>query len=190
MSTPLDVPSLSGLLRVHRGVLIAVSVIGIVLGILGLIFPGALLITVGLLFGSYLVVSGVFRIVSAFAGERLSTGMRWFSGILGVLILVAGVLCLANPFRSLFAIAFLIGIGFIAEGIVDIASAIQGTVKPRWYGWVSGVLAVIAGIVTFLLPGLSLTVFVTVASILLIVVSVSTLLMLPRRPKAAAAATA
>ncbi len=183
MTRPLDTPGLGGLLRVHRGIVVAVAVIGIVLGILGLVFPGAVLITVGLLFGSYLVVSGVFRIVSAFTGERLSTGMRWFSGILGVLILVAGVLCLANPFRSLFAIAFLIGIGWVAEGIVDIASAVQGTVQPRWYGWVSGVVAVLAGIATFLLPGLSLTLFVTVASILLIVVSISTLLMLPRRAR-------
>ncbi len=173
--------TLPGMLRINRGVLIAVSVIGIVLGIIALALPGVSLLTVAIVFGSYLVASGIFRIVAAFAVGGLSVTQRWVTGILGLVVVIAGVLCLSDPFTSLFALAFLIGVGWIAEGAVDIFAAVRGTITPRWFGWVSGALSVLAGIATFILPGVALTVFVTVAAILLIVVSVSTLLMLPRK---------
>lgn len=183
MTSPLVNPDLRNLLRINRGVLITVSIIGIVLGILALVWPGASLLTVAIVFGSYLVASGIFRIVAAFSVDSLSTGQRWLTGIIGLIVVIVGVIALADPFSSLYALAFLIGIGWIAEGIVDVVAAIRGTVIPRWFGWVSGILSILAGITVFLLPGLALNLFVTIGAILLIVVSVSTLLTLPRAPK-------
>jgi uncharacterized membrane protein HdeD (DUF308 family) len=173
-------PTLSGMLQIHRGTLIAIAAIGLVLGIVALVLPGASLLTVAIVFGSYLVASGIFRIVAAFAVGTLGVQQRWITGILGLIVVIAGVLCLADPFTSLVALAFLIGIGWIAEGAVDIVAAVRGTITPRWFGWVSGVLAVLAGIAAFVMPGVALTLFVTIAAILLIVVSLSTLLTLPR----------
>ena len=74
----------------------------------------------------------------------------------------------------------------IAEGIVDIVAGIQGIVSPRWVGIVSGVISLIAGIVTFTLPGLAVSAFLIFGAIMLIVVSVSTLLTLPRKHSVAA----
>jgi uncharacterized membrane protein HdeD (DUF308 family) len=56
-------------------------------------------------------------------------------------------------------------------------------VRPRWFGWVAGIVAILAGIVMFVLPALSLTTFLIWASILLLVVSVSVLLTMPRAAK-------
>lgn len=175
-----------GMLRVHRGELIAVSIIGIVLGAIGLVFPGATLLTVAILFGSYLIASGIFRITAAFIAETLSTGLRWLTGIMGLLVIVAGVFCLANPFDSLIVLAYVIGIGWIAEGVIDIAGGVRKAVSPAWLAIVSGIVSIVAGIVTFVLPALAVTTFVLVGSILLIVVSVTTLLTLPRKQKSAA----
>jgi uncharacterized membrane protein HdeD (DUF308 family) len=169
---------------IHRGQLIAVAIIGLVLGAIGLFLPTVALIAIAILFGIYLIASGIFRINTALLMSHLSVGARWVTGILGVLIVVAGVLCLADPFGSLIVLAFVIGIGWIAEGLSDIMAAIQGSVHPRWFGWLSGVLAVLAGITMFVLPYLSIGTFLFIGSILLIVVAVSTLLTMPRTAKA------
>lgn len=176
-----------GMIKIHRGELVAVAVIGLILGIIGLVWPQATLFSVAILFGIYLIASGIFRITVAFVADQLSTGLRWFTGLVGLLVVAAGVICLANPFRSLIVLAFVIGVGWIAEGAVDIMGAAVGTGNPRWLGWVSGILSIVAGIIMFVLPALAISAFVAIASVLLIIVSVSTLFTLPRaREKATA----
>jgi uncharacterized membrane protein HdeD (DUF308 family) len=188
MSTPTTehpaAPNTISLLALHRGQLIAVSIIGIILGLIGLIFPTAAVLFVAIVFGIFLVAAGIFRINAALLTHSLPAGVRWLSGILGLLIVVAGVICLADPFRSLIVFAYLIGIGWIAGGISDIMATVQGSVRPRWFGWVAGIVAVLAGIVMFVLPALGLATFLIWASILLLVVSISVLLTIPRTPKA------
>ncbi len=172
-----------------RGMLIAVSIIGIILGILALVWPGATLLTVAILFGSYLVAAGVFRVVIAVMADSLSTGSRWLLGILGVFVIVAGIFCLANPFQSLVVLAFVIGIGWIFDGVASIAGGATGVSRgPRWLAIVSGIVSIIAGFVVFLLPGLAIATFIMFGAILLIVVSAATLITLPFRSKSPAIA--
>ena len=186
-TSPSGLPGLPGLpigmLRIHRGELIAVSVIGIVLGFLALILPGATLLTVAIIFGTYLIVSGIYRITAAFVAHGLSTSLRWLTGLLGLVIVVAGIICLARPFQGLVVIAYVIGIGWISEGIIDLMSIGGRRGLARWLGLASGVLSIAAGIVTFVLPALALEAFITVGAVLLIVVSASTLFTLPRSHK-------
>lgn len=179
--------TLPGLLKVHRGQLVAVAVIGVVIGLIGLVFPGATLLTIAILFGSYLIASGIFRITAAFIAGGVAGGLRWFNGVLGVIVVIAGILCLANPFSAIFALAFVIGIGWIAEGVIDLMAALRGSVTPRWLGILSGVVSIAAGVAMFVLPAAGIASLVFIGSILLIAVSVTTLLTLPRRPKAARA---
>lgn len=174
--------------KLERGWIIGAAIVGLVLGILALVWPGATLLTVAVLFGSYLIVSGVFRLTVAFTAHRLSGGIRWLFGILGGLVVIAGIFCLSNPARSLVVLALVIGIGWIMEGIADITDGAMGTSPaPRWLAVVSGVVSVIAGIVIFFLPGLAIATFVLLGAILLIVVSVTTLFTLPRKTSAASA---
>ena len=99
----------------------------------------------------------------------MPTGIRWLTGLLGVLIVVAGVLALSHPFTALVYLAIVIGIGWLAEGIADIMSAVQGGTHPRWLGFVSGILSILGGIVIFTLPGFGYSVFLYVGSIVLII---------------------
>lgn len=187
MTTPTNSPTVHvprvpvGFLKIHRGELVVVAVIGVILGLIGLFWPGTTLLTVAVIFGSYLIVSGIFRITAAFVADALSTSLRWLTGIMGLVVIIAGIICLANPFGSLVVLAFVIGIGWIAEGIVDVMSAVRGAFRPRWLGLVSGAVSILAGIVTFVLPAFAVVTFVTIGAILLIVVSVTTLLTIPRK---------
>ncbi|MFP7760067.1 HdeD family acid-resistance protein [Marisediminicola sp. LYQ134] len=174
-----------GMLKVHRGQLIAVAIIGLILGIIGLIFPDVTLLTVAVLFGSYLIASGIFRITAALVADHLTVPLRWLTGLLGLVVIIAGILALANPFDSLVVLAVVIGFGWIAEGIVDFMSALRGAIIPRWLGFVSGIIAIGAGIAMFVLPAAGITSLVLIGSALLIAVSVTTLLTIPRKAKAA-----
>jgi uncharacterized membrane protein HdeD (DUF308 family) len=176
-------PSTISLLALHRGQLLAVTIIGLILGLIGLFLPAFVLLFVAIVFGIFLVASGIFRINAALLTHSLPAGIRWLSGLLGVLIVVAGVICLSDPFQTLIVLAYLIGIGWIAGGISDIMAAIQGSVRPRWFGGVAGAVSILAGIVMFVLPAAGIKTFVLIGSILLIVVSVTALLNIPRRPK-------
>lgn len=177
-------PTTISVIALHRGQLIAVSIIGIILGLIGLIFPTGALLFVAIVFGIFLVAAGIYRINAALLTHGRPAGIRWLSAILGLVIVAAGVLALSDPFQSLIVFAYLIGIGWVAGGISDVMAAVQGSVHPRWFGWVAGGLAILAGIVMFVLPALGLTTFLIWASALLLVVSVSVLLTMPRAAKA------
>ncbi|WP_341952256.1 DUF308 domain-containing protein [Salinibacterium sp. TMP30] len=166
----------------------AVAVIGLVLGVIGVLFPGATLLTVAVLFGIYLIASGMYRFMAAFVANDLDSPMRWVTGVLGLLIVVAGILCLANPFNALGALAFVIGAGWILEGLIDLIGGVRGTIHPRWFGWLSGIVAIAAGVAMFVLPAAGLFSLVAIGAILMIAVSVTTLLTLPRRVKKNSAA--
>lgn len=167
-------------LSIERGWIIALAIVAIVLAVIALIFPAASLITIAILFGIYLVASGIFRLTIAFTAARYGAGIRILTGILGGLVIVAGILCLADPFESLQVLAVIIGIGWILEGIATLLGITLGTSgAPRWFTIVSGILAVVAGIIMLILPVFGLAALLTTGAILLLVLAVSVLLTLP-----------
>ena len=177
-------PTTISVLALHRGQLIAVSIIGLILGLIGWFFPAPGLLFVAIVFGIFLIASGIFRINAALLTHSLPAGIRWLSGLLGLIIVAAGVLCLADPFGTIIVLAYLIGIGWVAAGISDVMAAVQGSVHPRWFGWVSGLIAILAGVVMFVLPATGAVSLLLIGSILLVVVSITALLSIPRAPKA------
>lgn len=165
-----------------RATVIGSAVVGIVLGLIALLWPGATLLTIAFFFGVSLIIAGLFRIFLGFSANSLPSRTRWLLGILGALVVIAGIICLADPAGTLVFLAVLIGIAWIFNGVHDLMSGFAGvTGGPRWMAIVAGVISIIAGIVVFTLPGLAIATFVTVGAILLIVVSLATLFALPRR---------
>ncbi len=184
MATPSAAPSA---LALERGFVIASAITAIVLGITALIWPGATLLTVALLFGAFLVVTGIFRLVIAFTSTSLGAGLRWFVGIMGALVVVAGVFALANPLLSLEILAYVIAFGWIFDGIAAIVAGVQGrSALPRWLAIVSGVVSIIAGGVMLFLPALGIATLVLVGGWILIAIGIATFFSLP--PKATAEA--
>ena len=171
----------ANILNLHRGEVVAIAVVGLVLGVVALVWPGATLVTIAIVFGLYLLMSGLFRISVAIFSSTSGALWRVLGVVLGVLLVAAGVYCLVNPEQSLALLAWVIGFGWIAEGIIDVMAGVQGLASPAWLAIVSGVVSIIAGIVTFTLPSLAIQTFLLVGAILLIVVSVTTLLTLPRK---------
>jgi len=99
-------------------------------------------------------MDSLFEEAGQMAGTQLKK-LRWALGINGILSIAFGVIVIAWPGISLFALTILFGAWLLARGIVGIASAISGSVAGR--GWIVFVslLDIAVGVIVFVWPGIS-----------------------------------
>lgn len=164
------------LLRAGRswGWALTFGIISAVAGLLVLAWPGKTLIVVAVLVGVQLVVSGIFRFVEAVAfGHDESGGTRVLLAILGVLSLVVGLYALRHVLLTLVALALILGIFWIVNGVVDIVVAIADRDLPR-RGWrvALGALSIVAGLIALAYPDISLLALAWVAGVWLLVLGI------------------
>ncbi|MFJ3382803.1 MULTISPECIES: HdeD family acid-resistance protein [unclassified Curtobacterium] len=168
--------------RTFRVFVIVTAVVAIALGVVAIVWPRPSLVVVALLFGVYLVVAGVLRVVASVRGHGTPPVWRWTSGVVGALVAIAGLVTLLDPVVPLVVYAVLAGVGFLIEGIAAIVGALVGHPgSSRVPSLVSGVLSILGGVAVLVAPGLALTVFMVFAGIALIVVGAGALLLLPPR---------
>ncbi|MFM9377105.1 HdeD family acid-resistance protein [Gordonia sp. VNK21] len=169
-----------------RSSILFTSIVGIVAGILMMVWPGVTVLLAGLFFGIAMVVAGLFRLFAGFAMIGLSAGLRLLAVVLGVLMVALGVLAIISPEDAWWMIAVFIGVGWIFSGFQDLFGAsVQTYLAPRWLVMVGGIISILAGIVMLIFsPADTLTTIAWVVGLLLIVVSVTQLFLLP--PKSAA----
>jgi uncharacterized membrane protein HdeD (DUF308 family) len=131
---------------------VLLGAISVVVGVLAIAWPDITLLTLGIFFGIYLMVAAILEIIDAIFGEP---GGRALSAILGVITLIAGVICFRRPGESLLAIVIVVGVYLIAEGVFRIVRAL-GSEGRRWWGVAIGALDAIVGIVIISWPGIGL----------------------------------
>ena len=151
------------------------GVLTLILGIAVLVWPGISILVAAVLFGAFLVVSGIAQVVAAFARE-VSAGTRVLLFISGALSQVLGVLAFRH-FGQGYAVLLLsiwIGVGFIFQGVAESMLAISYPQLPA-RGWhiFLGVISVIAGMVVVAWPFDSIVVLAVVAGAWLVVIGIS-----------------
>jgi uncharacterized membrane protein HdeD (DUF308 family) len=153
-------------------VVLLTGIASLVLGILVLIWPGASLLAAGVLFGLYLLISGVFQLVSAF-GTHKATSLRVLAFISGALSIVLGLFCFRGPMQSILLLALWIGIGWLIRGITQTLAAVHDSRMPA-RGWqiFLGIVTFIAGIVLIDSPFESVAVLTLVSGIWLVAVGI------------------
>ncbi|MFF4836899.1 HdeD family acid-resistance protein [Streptomyces sp. NPDC001315] len=120
-------------------------------GILILVWPGETLHVLAVIIGLYLLLTGAFRFVAAFARE--SHGERLTRVLLAVLFVLAGVLCLRHPLQTIAALSLIVGVTWLVSGMLTLYTAIAATGLPhRGVLFGAGALGVAAGIVVLALP--------------------------------------
>lgn len=159
------------------GALIAMGILSIVLGVLVLVWPKATLLVVAITFGLQLIVAGAVRLSVSRDLPSEPGWLRPVSMALGVLSIIAGIICLFRPGTSLFVIAIFIAAGWIAEGIAALAQGFgsERSTGARVFLIVSGVVSIIAGIVVAAWPGATLLVLTRLAGIMLILIGIAEL---------------
>ncbi|GAA3767461.1 HdeD family acid-resistance protein [Streptomyces chiangmaiensis] len=153
-------------------VVLATGVASLILGILVLVWPGPSLLAAGVLFGLYLIISGVLQLASAF-GTHKTTSLRVLAFISGALSILLGLFCFRGPMESILLLALWIGIGWLIRGITQIVAAAHDPAVPA-RGWqiFLGVVTFVAGIVLIDSPFTSIAVLTLVAGWWLVVVGV------------------
>jgi uncharacterized membrane protein HdeD (DUF308 family) len=126
-----------------------------------LLLRGILLIIIGLLafvsplvwvtfVGIYILIDGITMLMSGFSDQPAGQS-RWPLIILGVLGLVAGLIILWEPALGAITLTTIIAVWAVVGGILTIISAIRvrAEIDNEWWLVISGVLAVIFGILVF-----------------------------------------
>ncbi|MFP3989836.1 HdeD family acid-resistance protein [Streptomyces sp. E11-3] len=124
----------------------------LLLGVLILVWPSASLVVAGVLFGLYLVVSGILQLVAAF-GTHVSTALRVMAFISGVLSILLGLFCFRGAMQSILLLALWIGIGWLFRGITQTLAAASDPAMPA-RGWQAalGVISALGGVVLIASP--------------------------------------
>src|SRR5262249_9752976 len=109
------------------------GLLGIIVGIIALFMPAATMLALVLLFSAYMVVDGVFAIISAVRAAR--QGERWgllvFEGLVDIL---AGVLAFLWPGLTVLAFVLLVAAWAIVSGVLMLAAGFRLNLDHgRWW---------------------------------------------------------
>jgi uncharacterized membrane protein HdeD (DUF308 family) len=96
---------------------------------------------------------GIVRVVAAFAIPDTSATAKMLSVVLGALSFIVGVVCLRSPLQTVVVLTLVLGAFWLIHGVADIADGVNGRGQPgRVWTIVSGVTALIGGIVVLSSP--------------------------------------
>lgn len=126
------------------------GVLAIVFGVIALVYPGATLTALALVFGAYAFIDGVFAIASAIGfGGRDSV---WYvlGGILGIAV---GIATFFYPNITAQALIYLVGLWAILTGIFEVIAGFELPFEKDWLLALAGALSIIFGVLVFFNPG-------------------------------------
>jgi len=134
-------------------VLVLQGVLGIVFGILVILFPGIALTTLAFVFAAWAIVTGFGHLAE---GWRVAEhrGRSWPFAVMGVLGIVAGILAALIPGITILGLILLLGAWLVTQGVMEIYTAwrIRREVTGEWIIALIGVLRTIAGLIVLAMP--------------------------------------
>jgi uncharacterized membrane protein HdeD (DUF308 family) len=137
----------------------------LVCGVLAIVYPDITLLAAGIIFGFYLLLAGVFELVEAIVGDAAS---RALSAIVGIVALIAGLICLRRPGESLLAIIVVLGVYLIVTGVARLMRAFA-SVEHRGWALLGAAADLVLGILILSWPDESLVTLAVLFGISLIV---------------------
>ncbi len=143
------------------------GIFAILFGLVAVFWPGLTLLTFVYLFSAYILVVGLIGLVSSIGNlyDQSRTALsRLMLGLLSVAEIGVGVYLLRHPLVSLSTFALLVGLVFIARGVLEIVSSFFDEVPAplRLVLIFVGILTGLAGIVILMYPVSSGVAFVWV----------------------------
>lgn len=140
------------------------GVVAVVLGIALLVWPTKSVQVAAILLGIYFVCAALVRLAAAVGSRGLAAGWRVLDVFFSVLFLVGGIFMLRNSAQMgqalLIVVAFIVGIGWIAEGILALVES--GASASEGWSIAFGVISLLAGITVVAVPswsGVALVIF-------------------------------
>jgi uncharacterized membrane protein HdeD (DUF308 family) len=141
------------------------GLVSLVAGILVIAYPGPTLLLLGLIFGINLLLLGIFELIEAVAGDPDS---RALSAIVGVVGILAGLICIRRPGESLLALVVVVGAYLVVAGCVRLVRAFS-VAEDRGIAILAAIVDLVLGILILAWPDVSLKTLAILFGISLIV---------------------
>jgi uncharacterized membrane protein HdeD (DUF308 family) len=129
------------------------GVLGIIFGLIALIFPGATILSLVIFFSAYMLVDGVFGIISAVRAIRRKEdrwGLLIFEGLLNIAVGIAAFLW---PGLTVVAFVWLIAAWAIVSGGLMTAAGYRLNMEHgRWWMVLGGLLSLAYGVLLIITP--------------------------------------
>ncbi|WP_326751922.1 HdeD family acid-resistance protein [Streptomyces hirsutus] len=172
---PQDAPlteGLGALANMGWQILLTTGLATIALGVVVFAWPGETLRVVGVLFGIYLLATGVFQLAAAF-GTHVPRHLRVLHFLTGALSVLLGLICFRGTLQSIFLLALWIGFSWLLRGIMVTAAAASAEGMPA-RGWqlFYGIISTLAGIVLIVSPFTSIAALTLAVGVMALVLGV------------------
>jgi uncharacterized membrane protein HdeD (DUF308 family) len=154
-------------------VLVVLGVVGFVVAVLVLTRPAAALDAEVHLLGSYMVAAGLLRIGRAQAGDGMPVLRRTIHGVLGVLVLVAGVIAVVHPPGQLSIWVFVISLAWFLEAAVILTGSTFSS--ARSLALVAAVLCICIAVALLLYPAIGVRAATASSAVFLVLLSAAQL---------------
>ncbi|MEN3358504.1 MAG: hypothetical protein V7637_2486 [Mycobacteriales bacterium] len=152
-----------------------------VLGGLAVLWPSPTVAVVAVLLGIQLLVYGAARIIQSVTVDDARVVARILFALLGVLSIVAGVLCLRRPLQTMTALVMLVGLFWLISGLIEIIRAVSDRSWNRGLDAVTGGLAALTGVVVLAWPQPTVLVMTVLVGLWLLVLGILTIVSAARR---------
>lgn len=128
------------------------GILGLVIGLIAFLFPGATLLSLVTLFALYLIIDGIFAIAAAVRAARHQ--QRWgyltFEGAVGI---IAGVVALVVPGLTVLVFVGLLAAWAIVSGVLELRAAFDVTQEHgRVWLVLGGIISIVFGVVLIAAP--------------------------------------
>jgi uncharacterized membrane protein HdeD (DUF308 family) len=163
---PRGIPDSLSRLVDHWGLVLTYGLLTFGMGLVLVFWPEQTLKVLAVLIGIQFILTGLLRLVLAVASKQADGGTRAVAGMFGALALILGLLCLRDPLQTVLVISMILGVWWLAAGLIDIVGAFRSGESHR-RGWDAalGVISVAAGGFLLVAPEVSVTVLVVVAAV-------------------------
>jgi uncharacterized membrane protein HdeD (DUF308 family) len=128
------------------------GIVAILFGVIALATPGAVLLSFALLFGAYLLVDGVFAIVSAVRamGQRQHWGLLLAEGAVDILM---GFIALLFPLGAVIGFVFATAAWSVVTGALMLGASLKlAHGYGSWWMMLSAVVSILFGIALLVAP--------------------------------------
>jgi uncharacterized membrane protein HdeD (DUF308 family) len=144
-----------GWLELSWPVLVVRGVVGILFGIVAMVWPISTGITLVVVWGAWALVDGAGSIINAF-GRGITVSARILLLALGVLGLVVAGLAMFRPGVTAVTLTWILGIWLVARGLVSVVTAFTPAARGgRWLLVLSAAVDVLLGVLFAANPGAS-----------------------------------
>jgi uncharacterized membrane protein HdeD (DUF308 family) len=130
------------------------GVLSVLFGLLILVWPGIALQTLVLFFGAYMLVDGIFALVSAIT-HRLANRHWWLTLLEGILGILAGILTFVYPGITALTLLYIIAVWAIVTGVLEVMAAIRlrEKIDNEWFLALAGIVSLLFGALILIRPG-------------------------------------